>query len=55
MAFSLSAIKLTAADADDGLKGIVRTYPFTASINLGGGPLLANDQTIISVQDSQAV
>lgn len=55
MAFSMSAIKLTGADPDDGLKGIVRTYPFTASINLAGGTLLANDQTIISVQDSQAV
>lgn len=55
MAFSMSAIKLTGSDPDDGLKGIVRTYPFTASINLNGGAALANDQTIISIQDSQAV
>jgi hypothetical protein len=54
LAFSLSQIKLTGSAPDDGPKGIVRTYPFTASINLGGSSTTANDQTIISVQDSQA-
>ena len=52
--FNLSAIKLTDASADDGEKAIVRTYPFTAQMNALGGPALANDITIISVQDSLA-
>lgn len=55
MAFSLSAIKLTGSTPDDGVKGIVRTYPFTASINLGGGAAVASDLTILTIQDSQAV
>lgn len=52
--FNLPMITLTGDAADDGLKGIVRTYPFVAEINASGGAALANDQTIISVQDSQA-
>lgn len=54
VAFSMSAIKLTGADPDDGEKAIVRTYPFTAQLNAAGGAALANDQTIITVQDSLA-
>lgn len=54
VAFSLSAIKLTGSDPDDGEKAIVRTYPFTAQLNAAGGTALANDQTIITVQDSLA-
>ncbi len=54
VAFSLSAIKLTGDQPDDGEKKIVRTYPFTAQINGSGGTSLANDQTIITVQDSLA-
>jgi hypothetical protein len=50
--FSISALKLTGADPDDGEKAIIRTYPFTAQINAAGGPSLASDQTIISIQDS---
>ena len=52
--FSMSAIKLTDAAPDDGEKAIMRTYPFTAQINAAGGAALANDQTIISIQDSLA-
>lgn len=52
--FSLSAIKLTGSDPDDGEKAIIRTYPFTAQLNATGGAALANDQTIITVQDSLA-
>ena len=52
--FSMSAIKLTGSTPDDGEKAIIRTYPFTAQINASGGAALANDQTIISSQDSQA-
>lgn len=54
VAFTMSSIKLTGADPDDGEKAIVRTYPFTAQINMTGGAALANDQTILSIQDSAA-
>lgn len=54
-AVSIGRIAITNDAPDDGLKGIMRTYPFTAEINVNGGAALANDQTIISVQDSQAV
>lgn len=52
--YSMSAVKFSGDAPDDGEKGIVRTYPFTAEINSAGGTLLANDATIISIQDSQA-
>ena len=55
VSFSLSNITLDGDGKDDGDKAIVRTYPFTARINMAGGLALANDQTIISVQDSLAV
>lgn len=51
---SMSKVKLFSDDADDGEKQIVRTYSFVAEINGAGGTSLANDQTIISIQDSQA-
>lgn len=54
MAFSLSALKLTDAAPDDGEKAIVRTYPFTAQLNADGGAALANDKTILTIQDSLA-
>jgi hypothetical protein len=54
VAFTLSALKLTDADPDDGEKAILRSYPFTAQMNAAGGPALANDITIISIQDSLA-
>ena len=54
VAFSMSAIKLTDAAPDDGQKAIVRTYPFTAQLNAAGGTSLANDQTILTIQDSLA-
>ena len=54
VAFTLSNIKLTGDAPTDGESGISRTYPFTAGINLAGGVALANDQTIISIQDSLA-
>lgn len=52
--FSMGRLKLTGDAPDDGEKGIVRTYPFTAELNGAGGAALANDQTIITIQDSQA-
>lgn len=54
VAFSVSAMKLTDAAPDDGEKAIVRTYPFTAQLNAAGGAALANDQTILTIQDSLA-
>jgi hypothetical protein len=54
MTFTLGKIALTGDAPDDGEKGIVRTYPFTAELNADGGAALAFDRTIISVQDSNA-
>jgi hypothetical protein len=54
VAINLPSIKLTSDDPDDGEKAIIRTYNWTASINASGGPALAQDMTIISVQDSAA-
>lgn len=54
VAINLSAIKLTTDDPDDGEKAVIRTYAFTAQLNAAGGPALASDQTIISLQDSKA-
>jgi hypothetical protein len=51
---SLSAIKLTSDAPDDGEKAILRTYAFTAQINAAGGLALANDSTIVTIQDSLA-
>lgn len=53
-AMTFGRIKLTGDTPDDGEKGIVRTYPFTAEINSAGGTALAWDQTIITIQDSMA-
>lgn len=54
VAFNMGRIKLTGDAPDDGEKAIVRTYPFVAEINSAGGASLANDQTICSLQDSDA-
>lgn len=54
MAFTMSRVKLFSADPDDGEKQIVSSVNFTAEIDGSGGASLANHQTIISVQDSQA-
>jgi len=54
--FVMSAVKLFGDAPDDGeAKEIIRTYPFTAQLNGAGGASLADHQTIISIQDSQAV
>ena len=54
LGFTIPALKLMSDSADDGEKGIVRTYQFTGEINSTGGAALASDQTIISIQDSDA-
>lgn len=54
VSFSMSRVKIFGDDADDGKKQIVRSYPFTAEINGSGGTALANDQTILTIQDSNA-
>ncbi len=55
VSFNISCATLDSDGKDDGEKAIVRTYAFTARINSAGGAALANDHTIISIQDSQAV
>ncbi|MFM9829730.1 MAG: phage tail tube protein [Sphingomonas sp.] len=50
--FVMSRVKVTSDDADDGKKQIVKTHSFTAEINGSGGAALANDKTIITIQDS---
>lgn len=52
--FTMGRVKLTGDAPDDGEKSIVRTYPFTAELNSAGGAALNWDQTIITIQDSQA-
>jgi len=54
VSFSMSSVKFSGDTSDDGEKGIVQTMPFTAQLNSSGGAALANDQTIISIQDSLA-
>lgn len=54
MGFSLGRIKITGDTPDDGEKGIVRTYPFIAELCITGGAALPFDQTIITIQDSNA-
>ena len=54
VAFTLSRVRLTGDAATDGEQGVTRTYPFTAEYNSAGGAALANDATIITVQDSLA-
>lgn len=51
---TMSKVKLFSNEADDGEKQIVRTVNFTAEINGSGGASLANHQTVVSIQDSQA-
>ena len=52
---TLPSITLDGDSKDDGDKGIVGTYPFTARIcdPAIGGAALAYDRTIISIQDSE--
>jgi hypothetical protein len=52
--FTIPAVKLMKDDIDDGKKQLVMACDFTAQINTSGGAALANDQGIISIQDSQA-
>lgn len=57
VSFTVPQCKAFGDTPDDGeAKEIVRTYPFTAQIPSAtvGGPALAHNQTIISIQDSQA-
>lgn len=53
ISFGMSAINIFSDDDTDATE-VERTYNFTAKINQAGGAALANDQTIITIQDSQA-
>lgn len=52
VSITMPRCKITGDAPDDGEKAIMRTYPFTAEYNAGGGSGIATNQTIISVQDS---
>ena len=52
--FVIPRCKLMSDDIDDGKKQLIATYNFTAEINSSGGAALANDQTIVAMQDSNA-
>lgn len=54
VSFSMSRVKLGGADKADGEGGVVRTYPFTALLNVNGGSGTAHEQTTIAIQDSLA-
>lgn len=54
ISFTMSRVKITGDAPDDGEKAIIRTYPFVAEYNAAGGTGTANDQTILSIQDSAA-
>lgn len=52
--FTIGQMKLTSSTPDDGPKAILRTYSFVAQLNTAGGAALAQDQTILTIQDSAA-
>lgn len=54
ISFVIPRAKFFGDDIDDGKKQLVMTLPFTAEIMSSGGAALANDQTTIGIQDSQA-
>lgn len=54
VSFVMTNVVLDNDNKDNGAAGVIRTYPFTAQINGAGGAALANDKTIISIQDSLA-
>ncbi len=54
IAFTMSRIKVGAADKNDVDLGITRTFPFTALLDDNGGAGTATEATTISVQDSAA-
>lgn len=54
VAITLGKIRITGDTPDDGEKEIIRTYNFTAELNGDGGPTLASEKTIVSIQDSAA-
>lgn len=54
VSFSMSRVKLGGADKADNEGGVVRTYPFTALLNVNGGSGTAHEQTTIAIQDSLA-
>lgn len=54
MSFTMSRIKVGGAEKNDGEGGIVRTYPFTALLNVNGGAASQHELTTISMHDSLA-
>ena len=54
MAFTMPRVKISSDTPDDGEQAIMRSYSFTAEYNAAGGTGIATEQTIISIQDSDA-
>lgn len=54
IAIALPRIKVGGADKDDGQKGLVQTFPFTALENTSGGSGTSSEASTIVFQDSQA-
>lgn len=54
LAFTFPRIKLGGAAKNDGQKGLIATFPFTALLNSAGGTGTSSEQTTLMVQDSQA-
>lgn len=54
LTFVLPRIKVGGATKDDGEKGLVATFPFTALYNSAGGSGISSEATTLLVQDSQA-
>jgi hypothetical protein len=54
LSIALPRIKVGGQQKSDGAAGIVQTFPFTALLNVAGGPGLATELTTISMQDSAA-
>ncbi len=52
MSFTMSRIKVGSADKSDVDLGIVQTFNFTGLLNTAGGAGIANENTVLSIQDS---
>lgn len=52
LAFAMTRVKLGGSEKSDNPKQIAQTVPFTALLDVNGGPSLATPKTTISIQDS---
>lgn len=54
LSFAMPRVKVGSATKDDGEKGIIQSFDFTALYNSAGGPGTSSEATTLFVQDSQA-